>query len=44
MNGVVQESAGDTAAYSIKGDECYVGAQITDSNGKTAWTQSALVK
>jgi hypothetical protein len=35
---VLQESAGTRAVYAIKGDEGYVRARITDSNGKMAWT------
>lgn len=39
----LQETAGDSAVYSIKGDEGYVRARITDSNGKMAWTQPVFV-
>ena len=41
---VLQESAGATATYSIQGDELYVRARITDSNGHQAWTQPVFVQ
>jgi hypothetical protein len=41
---ILQETAGDSAIYSIKGDEGYVRARITNSNGKMAWTQPVFVK
>lgn len=40
---LLQESAGVSATYLIKGDEGYVRARITDSNGKMAWTQPVFV-
>ncbi len=40
---VLQESAGDSTTYSIKGVEDYVRARVTDSNGKMAWTQPVFV-
>ncbi|HKR63890.1 MAG TPA: hypothetical protein VJZ00_09170 [Thermoanaerobaculia bacterium] len=36
---VLQESVGDEATYAMRGKSRYVRARITDSNGKTAWTQ-----
>ena len=32
------------AAYKIRGDEGYVRAKVTDSNGKVAWTQPVMVR
>jgi hypothetical protein len=40
---VLQDSAGNSVSYSIKGDEGYVRARITDSNGKMAWTQPVFL-
>jgi hypothetical protein len=40
---VLAESYGVSAAYTIKGDESYVRAKITDSDGKQAWTQPVFV-
>jgi hypothetical protein len=40
---VLHETGGDTATYSIKGDEVYVRARIIDSNGKMAWTQPVFL-
>lgn len=40
---VLQDSAANPAIYSIKGDESYVRARITDSNGKMAWTQPVFI-
>jgi hypothetical protein len=40
---LLQETAGDSAIYSIKGNEGYVRARIIDSNGKMAWTQPVFV-
>jgi hypothetical protein len=40
---VLQDSTANPAVYSIKGDESYVRARITDSNGKMAWTQPVFV-
>lgn len=43
-NGVVLEDiTANPAIYLIKGDEGYVRARITDSNGKMAWTQPVFV-
>ena len=36
---VLQESAGLTATYAIRGDEGYVRAKVIDSNGRMAWCQ-----
>lgn len=36
---VLQESAGLTATYAIRGDEGYVRAKVIDSNGRAAWGQ-----
>lgn len=36
---VLAAVAGPTARYAIRGDEGYVRATITDSNGRRAWTQ-----
>lgn len=41
---VLQETLGDSAVYAIKGNEMYVRARITDSNGKMAWTQPVFVR
>jgi hypothetical protein len=40
---VLQEGTTNPATYTIKGDEGYVRARITDSNGKMAWTQPVFV-
>jgi hypothetical protein len=40
---VLQDNTANPAVYSIKGDEGYVRARITDSNGKMAWTQPVFV-
>jgi hypothetical protein len=43
-NGVMLEDTNaNPATYSINGDEGYVRARITDSNGKMAWTQPVFV-
>lgn len=34
---------GATAGYRIRGDEGYVRARVTDSNGRRAWTQPVMV-
>ena len=34
---------GLTARYDIRGDEGYVRARITDSNGQQAWTQPVML-
>jgi hypothetical protein len=36
---VLQESAGVSARYAMRGDEGYVRAKVIDSNGRCAWTQ-----
>lgn len=36
---VLQETAGLTATYAIRGKEAYVRAKVIDSNGQSAWTQ-----
>lgn len=41
---VLQETAGTSASYKIRGDEGYVRAKVTDSNGRCAWTQPFFVK
>jgi hypothetical protein len=40
---VLQDDTSNPAIYTIKGDEGYVRARITDSNGKSAWTQPVFV-
>jgi hypothetical protein len=37
---VLSTVRGLTATYSIRGDEGYVRARVTDSNGRHAWTQA----
>jgi hypothetical protein len=41
---VLSTVRGLTATYSVKGDEGYVRARVTDSNGRHAWTQAVWVK
>ncbi len=41
---VVADAYGRAASYAIRGDEGYVRARITDSNGLQAWTQPVFVK
>ena len=41
---VLAEVAGFDARYSIKGNEGYVRATVTDSNGRRAWTQPVFVR
>ena len=41
---VLQETVGPAASYSIRGDEGYVRAKVTDSNGLRAWTQPVFLK
>lgn len=41
---VLAEVYGRSATYAIKGDEGYVRATITDSNGLQAWTQPIVVR
>lgn len=36
---VLQETAGPTATYKIRGKEAYVRAKVIDSNGLAAWAQ-----
>jgi hypothetical protein len=36
---VLQTSTSETATYTFKGDELYVRAKVSESNGKAAWTQ-----
>jgi hypothetical protein len=36
---ILQDATADSAVYKIKGDEGYVRARITNSNGQAAWTQ-----
>jgi len=40
---VLAEVAGASAHYEIRGDEGYVRATVTDSNGRRAWTQPVRV-
>ena len=40
---VLAEVAGLHPHYEFKGDESYVRAHLTDSNGLQAWTQPVLV-
>lgn len=37
--GILQETAGAAATYTIKGNEGYVRAKVIDSNGRAAWMQ-----
>jgi hypothetical protein len=41
---VLQEVPGTSAAYTFKGNELYVRAKISESNGKAAWTQPVFLK
>jgi hypothetical protein len=41
---VLRETTANPAIYDVKGDEGYVRARITDSNGKMAWTQPVFVQ
>jgi hypothetical protein len=41
---VLAEVAGFDARYGIRGDEGYVRAVVTDSNGRRAWTQPVVVR
>lgn len=41
---ILQESAGLSATYAIRGDEGYVRAKVVDSNGKAAWAQPLFVR
>jgi hypothetical protein len=40
---VLATTASNPAVYAIRGDEKYVRARITDSNGRQAWTQPVQV-
>jgi len=40
---VLADVAGFDARYKIRGDESYVRAIVTDSNGRRAWTQPVVV-
>ena len=40
---LLQESTTNPTIFNVKGDEGYVRARITDSNGKMAWTQPVFV-
>jgi hypothetical protein len=40
---VLARARGNRATYQIRGDEGYVRARVTDSNGKRAWTQAVRV-
>ncbi len=40
---VLARAYGLTPAYAIRGDEGYVRARVTDSNGRMAWTQPVML-
>ncbi len=40
---LLKETATNPADYQIRGDERYVRAKVTDSNGRVAWTQPIFV-
>jgi hypothetical protein len=40
---VLARQHGTTASYTVRGDEGYVRARVTDSNGHTAWTQPVML-
>jgi hypothetical protein len=40
---VLAEVDGEEASYTVRGDEGYVRAVVTDSNGRRAWTQPVMV-
>ena len=40
---LLKKDVGNPAVYKIKGDEGYVRARVTDSNGHTAWVQPVMV-
>jgi hypothetical protein len=40
---VLQETVRADATYAIRGNELYVRARVTDSNGKRAWTQAWFI-
>jgi hypothetical protein len=41
---VLQRSTSRSSKYEIRGDEGYVRAKVTDSNGKAAWLQPVMVR
>lgn len=41
---LLHEANGNAAAYTFKGDEMYVRAKVSESNGKAAWTQPVFLK
>lgn len=41
---LLQHSTGPAAAYTFEGNEGYVRAKVTDSNGRMAWLQPVFVK
>lgn len=41
---VLHESTANPAIYTFKGDEAYVRAKVSESNGKAAWTQPVFLK
>ena len=41
---VLSVSGSDPAVYTVRGDEGYVRARITDSNGLRAWTQPVFLR
>lgn len=41
---VLQDRTANPAIYEVKGDEGYVRARITDSNGRKAWTQPVFLQ
>ena len=40
---ILKESIESAAVYNIVGNEGYVRAKITESNGKLAWTQPVFL-
>ena len=40
---VLEEVEGESATYTVKGQEGYVRAKITRSDGKMAWTQPVMI-
>ena len=41
---VLSTVRGPSASYRVRGDEGYVRARVSDSNGNTAWTQAVMVR
>ena len=41
---VLKDESGNSASYDVQGNEQYVRAKVTDSNGKFAWTQPVMVQ